>query len=164
MPFTSTLCEWETPRTVLRPYQGWPARRAHGLLPSSTRLNTRRRQPMPSMPFAQARFEPLAELKLAPLKACRSIKFCLGPNHAQKFQEKRRRTPMNFRVVVLSRPPRRTPWWIFAVPISPHVVQLSPLTEHYVEVLKSFFSSCCCSVRGNKTTRGNDTCIFSTPT
>jgi hypothetical protein len=39
LPDPSMPCGWATPVTVLRPFQGWPARRAGGLRPSFTHLN-----------------------------------------------------------------------------------------------------------------------------
>jgi hypothetical protein len=46
MPYPSTPCGRATPETAIRPFQGWPARRAGGLQPSSTPLDTPRRTPM----------------------------------------------------------------------------------------------------------------------
>jgi hypothetical protein len=36
MPYPSTPYGWATPKTALRLFQGWPARRLGGLQPSST--------------------------------------------------------------------------------------------------------------------------------
>jgi hypothetical protein len=47
MPYRSMPCGQATPETALQPFQGWPAHRAGGLLPSSTPLDTSRRTPMP---------------------------------------------------------------------------------------------------------------------
>jgi hypothetical protein len=43
MPNPSTPSGRATPKTALRPFRGWPARRMGGLKPSSTPLDTPRR-------------------------------------------------------------------------------------------------------------------------
>jgi hypothetical protein len=45
MPYCSTPCGQGNPETALWPFQGWPARRAIGLRPSSTHLDTLHRIP-----------------------------------------------------------------------------------------------------------------------
>jgi hypothetical protein len=45
-PDPSTPCGQATPKTALRLFLGWPARRAGSLWPSSTLLDTQRRTPM----------------------------------------------------------------------------------------------------------------------
>jgi hypothetical protein len=45
MPDPPTACGRATPKTALRPFQGWPTRRAGGLRPSSTLLDTPCRTP-----------------------------------------------------------------------------------------------------------------------
>jgi hypothetical protein len=45
IPNPSTPCGQATPETALRPFRGWPARRAGGLRPSSTPLITPRHTP-----------------------------------------------------------------------------------------------------------------------
>jgi hypothetical protein len=46
-PFTCpSPCGRTTPEMALRPFQGWPARRAGGLWPSSTPLDTPRHMPL----------------------------------------------------------------------------------------------------------------------
>jgi hypothetical protein len=47
MPCPSTPCGRATPETALRPFQGWPTRRASGLRLSSTPLDTTPCTPMP---------------------------------------------------------------------------------------------------------------------
>jgi hypothetical protein len=53
LPYPSTPCGRATPETTLEPVQGWPARRAGGLQPSFTSLNTPCRTPMISAPWAK---------------------------------------------------------------------------------------------------------------
>jgi hypothetical protein len=46
MPYPSMPCRRATPEAALRPFQGWPTRKAGGLQPSSTPLDTSHRSPL----------------------------------------------------------------------------------------------------------------------
>jgi hypothetical protein len=51
MPYLSMLCRQAIPETALRSFPGWPARKAGGLQPSSTPLDTPRRTPIVTVLF-----------------------------------------------------------------------------------------------------------------
>jgi hypothetical protein len=64
MPYPSTPCQWTTTETVLWLFQGWPTRRAGGLWPSSTPLDTPHHTPIPLTRFRCLFFEVLLTLLL----------------------------------------------------------------------------------------------------
>jgi hypothetical protein len=70
MPHLSTPCGRATPETPLRPFLGWPSRRAGGLWPYSTLLDTPGRTPLPSLPFGVSDWTPLLLFRPGPL--CRA--------------------------------------------------------------------------------------------